>query len=81
MEKLICGDEKLSTLDEAYWTFDPSSFSPATIVTLAGRITTNVQNQAERYVKPAVPDGVFIDTGCRRTNHPCRGAVSVRAAG
>jgi hypothetical protein len=46
----------------AYWTSDPSSFSPATIATLAGRITTNVRNQAQQYVKPAVPDGVFIDT-------------------
>jgi len=49
----------------AYWTSDPSSFSPETIDMLAGRITTNVQNQAEQYVKPAVPDGVFIDTRTR----------------
>jgi hypothetical protein len=49
----------------AYWTSDPSSFSPATITTLAGRITTNVQNQAAQYVKPPVPDGVFIDTRTR----------------
>jgi hypothetical protein len=49
----------------AYWTSKPSTYSPATIAIEAGRISTNVQNQADQYVKPAVPDGVFIDTRTR----------------
>jgi hypothetical protein len=49
----------------AYWTSEPTKYSPATIATLAGMITTNVENQAQQYVKPAVPDGVFIDMRTR----------------
>jgi hypothetical protein len=49
----------------AYWTSKPSIYSPATIAIQAGAITTNLRNQAELFVKPAVPDGVFIDTRTR----------------
>jgi hypothetical protein len=50
---------------QALYEAEPQTYSPQTIQNEIGRITTAVESQARDYLKPSVPDSVFIDT---RTN-------------
>jgi hypothetical protein len=50
---------------QALYEAEPQTYSPETTQNEIGRITTAVENQARDYLKPSVPDSVFIDT---RTN-------------
>ena len=62
----------------ALYQAEPQTYSPATIRNEIGRITTAVQNQARDYLKPSVPDSVFIDT---RTNLMWSRTLVTRANG
>jgi hypothetical protein len=50
---------------QALYEAEPQTYSPQTVQNEIGRITTAVENQARDYLKPSVPDSVFVDT---RTN-------------
>src|SRR5262245_44178163 len=50
---------------QALYEADPQTYSPDTPQNEIGRITAAVENQARDYLKPSVPDSVFVDT---RTN-------------
>jgi hypothetical protein len=50
---------------QALYEAEPQTYSPETVQNEIGRITTAVENQARDYLKPSVPDSVFVDT---RTN-------------
>ena len=62
----------------ALYQAEPQTYNRPTIQNEIGRITTAVQNQARDYLKPSVPDSVFIDT---RTNLMWTRTLVTRANG